>query len=117
MNDVVKVVDERISSKLSFERIMTWLNDKLQGQDQPKKTNLSTPAEYLTMYLNKKQKSWDEDVEMEQQALIESDTDDSELLASDEDEPKCDSKVKPTGLAASLKTKVVKGPTKSGKTK
>jgi hypothetical protein len=42
--------------------------------------------------------------------LIESDTDDSELLASDDDVPKCDSKVKSTGLAASLKAKVFKGP-------
>ena len=33
INDVIKVVDDRISSKISFERILTWLNDKLQGQN------------------------------------------------------------------------------------
>jgi len=75
---------------------------------------MSSPAGYLQLYLNKKKASWDEDVEMDNQAESESDTDDSELLASDEEDGKKDSKVKQTGLAASLKSKILK-PGKSAK--
>jgi hypothetical protein len=46
--------------------MLCWLRDKFKGEDAPKsKANLSTPAEYLVMYLNKKSTSWDEDVEMD----------------------------------------------------